>query len=169
MVILPNKFDAYQLLLDFDRSSDFLNWFAFLDVANSVFHGFHSWVQSAGHWYRYQCFPILSICFPDQLLETKGVVPPFAPVIFPGPLTNHPVLLEENRWDIIDNMEADDASKRAVRFFLPALIWGYNELKKALLYDEVAISNADFDVDLQHFAAMSNPDATELPVSKGLR
>ncbi len=166
MTVLPYKFDEHALMCDFDRTGDFFNWFAFVDQANSVFNSCHSWSKYNGAFYRYQRYPILSMCYPDQLLQTKGVELPFVPVICPGVLTSHPVYLEENHFHVIDKLTQDDVALRSVRFFLPALVWGYNELKKALLQDEITISNAAFEVDLQHFAAMSNPDHADVPVRR---
>ncbi len=110
MTVLPYKFDEHALMCDFDRIGDFFNWFAFVDQVNSIFNSCHSWSKYNGVFYRYQRYPILSMCYPDQLLQTKGVELPFVPVICPGVLTSHPVYLEENHFHVIDKLTQDDVA-----------------------------------------------------------
>ncbi len=168
MTILPHKFDEYRLLLTFDHTGgEFVNWTVFLDEVNDVFQTCHASYNNGHHFYVYQSTSVLSICYPDQLLETEGVKAPFKPVVFPGPLSMEPILFEHNRWENIHKMPIDDFYKMEIAFFLPVYIWAYNELKRALLQDEIAISNAEFEVELQRFASLPSPDPAEVPLRKG--
>lgn len=166
ITVLPNEFDIDALMCDFDRTGDFHNWSAFTDQVNIVFNTCHSWERFNRKWYKYQRYPILSRCYPDQLLETVGVEPPYIPVICPGLLSTKPVFLAMNAASVIDKLTADDVALRSVRFLLPALVWGYNELKKVLLHDEMQRSQAAFDLELQQLAAMANPDHAVVPVRR---
>ncbi len=165
MTILPMKFDDYRLLLSFDRTGGHaLNWKYFMEEVDRLYKAFHESFSYRGHDYMYQQYPLLSICFPDLLLETKGKEVPYTPVVFPGEVFDEPIPLEENCHDYIHAMDIDDYNKRQVRFFFIALVWGYNELKRAILQADAAISNAEFEVELQRFAA--SPNSAVVPIRK---
>ncbi len=108
MTVLPYKFDEHAPHVRFRPHRRFSSTGSrSLTKVNSIFNSCPLLgAKYNGVFYRYQRYPILSMCYPDQLLQTKGVEFTFRPQSsVQESLTSHPVYLEENHFHVIDKLD----------------------------------------------------------------
>lgn len=153
MKVFPVGFKAEDVMNEFDSTAETLEWDKFMDKVNA-----HYWLHvspDSGEKGLYQLRSVFGICNRAALLAIGNSAPPKWPeeslVATPNPQLFEGTYIA----DFDSNMRRprgdsrNDFLTRQLRLFIPAFVWAFNELKKALLQDDTHIRSLRSMIALQ--------------------
>lgn len=147
MAIFPDFFVVDHLLSQYDITKSTVDWSRFQLALHEHFRRHfrnkdpNNGLQKYSVFHRCSRSLLLHVgsSLPSDTVEQPVAPMPKVSLFTPRSAVSEINLLPENkgRWSL---NETDEAVARQLRFYVPALIWAYNELKKALLDEDAHIS-----------------------------
>ncbi len=146
MLIFPRTFVPKSMLLDFDVSRQTVNWPKFMEILDTLYWTYFSEsdasIQSKSVFRRVSKNTLLYQSKYDAIANTTPLARPTPELRIPdhANYVNHRKKMNPN----VKSVEGKHQSFfMQLKFFIPAFIWAYTELKDILLIDDAVVKQAE--------------------------